>query len=101
MMEAKASYVLTNGLRPSDWLLARFDRLSKWGSRLSPLANWAVHNRVARWVLEKTLGIAQGRKLPRFAPRSFMPRAKRKRLTRPTRRSGRKVLYFVDSYANY
>src|SRR5205085_3300413 len=55
----------------------------------------------ARWVLEKTLGIAQGRKLPRFAPRSFMPRAKRKRLTRPTRRSGRKVLYFVDSYANY
>jgi Fe-S oxidoreductase len=101
MIEAKAAYVAINGLRPGDWLLARFDRLSKWGSRLSPMANWAVQNRIARWVLEKTLGIAQGRKLPRFAKRTFMRRAARRRLTRPTRRSGRKVLYFVDSYANY
>ncbi len=30
-----------------------------------------------------------------------MRRATRRRLTRPTRRSGRKVLYFVDTYANY
>ena len=52
-------------------------------------------------MLEKTLGIAQGRKLPRFAPRSFMRRAARRRLTRPTRRTGRKILYFVDTYANY
>src|SRR5262249_43647045 len=92
MIEAKAAYVATNGLRPSDWLLGRFDKLSKWGSRFSLAANWAVHNRAARWVLEKTLGIAQGRKLPRFAPRSFMRRASRRRLTRPTRRSGRKIL---------
>ena len=101
MIEAKAMYVDANGLRPSDWLLGRFDRLSALGSALAPLSNWALHNRVARWVLEKTLGIAQGRKLPRFAPRSFMRRAVRRRLTRPTRRSGRKVLYFVDTYANY
>ena len=101
MIEAKASYVATNGLRPSDWLLARFDRLSKFGSAISPIANWALSNRVARWMLEKTIGIAQGRKLPRFAPRSFTRRAARRRLTRPTRRSGRKVLYFVDTYANY
>ena len=101
MIEAKAMYVDANGLRPSDWLLGRFDRLSALGSALAPLSNWALHNRVARWVLEKTLGIAQGRKLPRFAPRSFMRRAVRRRLTRPTRRTGRKVLYFVDTYANY
>ena len=30
-----------------------------------------------------------------------MRRAARRRLTRPTRRSGRKVLFFVDIYANY
>jgi Fe-S oxidoreductase len=30
-----------------------------------------------------------------------MRRATRKKLTRPTRRSGQKVLYFVDTYANY
>jgi FAD/FMN-containing dehydrogenase/Fe-S oxidoreductase len=101
MIEAKAQYVAANGLKPSDWLLARFDRLSAWGSSLGTLANWAISNRAARWVMEKILGIAQGRKLPRFAQRSFMRRAARRRLTRPTRRTGRKVLYFVDTYANY
>ena len=30
-----------------------------------------------------------------------MRRAARRRLTRPTRRTGRKVLFFVDTYANY
>jgi Fe-S oxidoreductase len=88
-------------MRPSEWLLARFHLLSRWGSAIYPLANWAIGNRVARWVLENTLHIAQGRKLPRFASRPFMRRAARKRLTKPTRRSGRKVLYFVDTYANY
>ncbi|HTQ39545.1 MAG TPA: anaerobic glycerol-3-phosphate dehydrogenase subunit C [Pirellulales bacterium] len=101
MIEAKAMYVDANGLQPSQWLLARFDILSQFGCSLHPLANWAINNRVARWVLEKTLGIAQGRKLPRFARRSFTRRAARRRLTRPTRRTGRKVLYFVDTYANY
>jgi FAD/FMN-containing dehydrogenase/Fe-S oxidoreductase len=101
MIEAKAGYVATNGLQPSDWMLARFDILSAVGSAVSPLANWAIGNRQARWLLEKTFGIAQGRKLPRFAGRSFLRRAARRRLTRPTRRSGRKVLYFVDTYANY
>ena len=101
MIEAKASYVQANGLRPGDWLLARFDLLSKWGSKIATVSNWSIQNRVARWLLEKTLGIAQGRKLPRFANRSFLRRATRRRLTRPTRRSGRKILYFVDTYANY
>jgi Fe-S oxidoreductase len=101
MMEAKAAYVATNGPTPTQWLLARFDKLSAWGSKISPLANWVVSSRTGRWVLEKTLGIAQGRKLPRFAARSFMRRAGRRRLTRPTRRTGRKILYFVDSYANF
>lgn len=101
MIEAKAAYVATNGLRPSDWVLARFDVLSSWGSRFSLLANWTVGNRQARWALEKLFGIAQGRKLPRFARSSFLRLAARRRLTKPTRRSGRKVLYFVDTYANY
>jgi Fe-S oxidoreductase len=58
-------------------------------------------NRFFRWLLEKTFGIAQGRKLPRLAQRSFLRRAHRKRLTRATRGAGRKVLYFVDLYANW
>jgi FAD/FMN-containing dehydrogenase/Fe-S oxidoreductase len=101
MVEAKSQYVANNGLQPTDWLMARLDRLSAWGSKFGTLANWAIANRQMRWILEKTLGIAQGRKLPRFAPRTFLRLAHRQRLTRPSRRSGRKVVYFFDIYANW
>ena len=101
MLEAKASYVAENGLRVRDWVVTRLDLFSAIGCLVSPLANWALANRQARWCLEKISGLAAGRKLPRFAPRPFMRRAGRRRLTRPTRRSGRKVLYFIDTYANY
>ncbi|MEX2114414.1 MAG: anaerobic glycerol-3-phosphate dehydrogenase subunit C, partial [Pirellulales bacterium] len=101
MMEGKGSYVLTNGLKTTDWMMSRVDRLSRLGSLFAPLANWALTNRPARWLVEKTLGIDRRRKLPRFAPRNFMRIAARRRLTRPTRRDIAKVLYFVDTYANY
>jgi Fe-S oxidoreductase len=101
MLEAKAAYVANNGLHFGDWLLTHMDLVGAFGTMISPLANWAIGNRGMRWMIEKTLGIAQGRKLPRFAARSFTRRAVRRRLTRPTRRSGRKVLFFVDVYANY
>jgi FAD/FMN-containing dehydrogenase/Fe-S oxidoreductase len=101
MMEGKGSYVQINGLSTSDWLMSRIDRLSSLGSKFRPFANWAITNGPARWLIEKTMGIAQRRKLPRFAPRSFLRIASRRRLTRATRRNVAKVLYFVDTYANY
>jgi FAD/FMN-containing dehydrogenase/Fe-S oxidoreductase len=101
MLECKAQYVATNGLRVSDWIISRLDLVSAVGSHLRSVANWAMGNRVMRWLIERAVGIAQGRKLPRLARRTFMHLAHRRRLTRPTRRSGRKVLYFVDLYANY
>jgi Fe-S oxidoreductase len=101
MMESKAAYVLANGLRLTDWVMTRLDLLSALASRIAPLANWAMGNRQMRWLLAKTLGIAQGRKLPRVSSRSFLRRAARQRLVRPVRRSGHKVLYFVDTFANY
>jgi len=100
-LEAKAQYVASNGLRLYEWCMARVDRLSRFGSTFSALSNWAIRNRRMRWVIEKALGIAQGRKLPKFEHRSFLHQAHRKRLTKPPRRSGRKVLYFVDVYANW
>ncbi len=101
MVECKAQYVATNGLRPSDWLMTRLDLLARGGAALPAFSNWAIRNRQMRWLLERVLGIAQGRKLPRFAQRDFMRLAHRRRLTRPTRGSDAKVLYFVDIYANW
>jgi len=101
MAEAKGAYVQNNGMQPSDWLLARIDLVSSIASRFCGVVNWAIANREARWCLEKMLGIAQGRKLPRLAHRTFMQRAGRRRLTRTTRHSGERVVYFVDTFANY
>jgi FAD/FMN-containing dehydrogenase/Fe-S oxidoreductase len=101
MIEAKAQYVASNGLGTADWVLSRLDSMARWSSRLAPLSNWLLHTRWTRWLLEKTVGIAQGRKLPQVSSSSFLRRAERRRLTRPTRRTGGKVLYFVDLYANW
>ncbi len=101
MAECKGQYVATNGLRSTDWYLTRLEKLSALGAKFSTLANWAIGSRRMRWILEKMVGVAQGRKLPRFASRSFLRKAQRLRLTRPSRNGGAKVFYFVDVYANW
>ncbi len=68
---------------------------------LSQMANLALDNPLARWLLEKTFGIAQGRKLPKVSRRTFLRWAAREKLNRLNRGSGRKVLYFVDQYVNW
>jgi len=105
MMEAKAAYLRANGLRIADWVMIHLDSLAALGRLAAPLTNWALGNRQMRWLIEKTLGIAQGRKLPRVAARPFFRRAARRRLTRQNRRhpegTRHRVLYFVDTFANF
>lgn len=101
VLETKAQYVAQRGLPSSDWFTTRLDRLSSWASWMRPIANWSLGNRQMRWVLEKVFGLAQGRKLPRLSARSFLRVAQRRRWTRPPRHDGRRVLYFVDTYANW
>lgn len=101
MVEIKAQYTATNGLRLNDRLLSRLDVLTALAGRIPMLANWGLENRYSRWILEKTTGIAQGRRLPSIAKQPFMRWAAKNRLTRPNRGAGRKVLYLVDHYANW
>lgn len=101
MTECKAQYVSQNGLRFSDWLLGRVEMLCAWGSRFSILANWANGSPRMRWLLEKSTGISPGRKLPKFAMRNFSRTSVRRRLARPNKSPGRKVVYFTDLFANY
>jgi Fe-S oxidoreductase len=101
MLEAKATYVRTNGLSLQDWLLVRIDSLAAFAGRLPGISNWALANPQARWLLEKISGIALGRKVPRLARRSFLRQAAMRGLHEPVRRPGKKVLYFVDTYANH
>lgn len=101
MVECKSQYVAVNGLHVDDWILARLDRVSSLASNFATVANWGLGNRATRWLLEKLFGVSQERKLPRLAPRTFLRWAHRRRITRPPKHSSRKVLYFVDIYANW
>ncbi|MCE2798823.1 MAG: FAD-binding protein [Planctomycetaceae bacterium] len=101
VVELKAQHTATNGLRMTDRLLSRIDLLTSLASRFPRLANWALGNRSMRWILEKSTGIAMGRRLPQIAKQSFMKWAAKQKLNRMSRAGGRKVLYLVDQYANW
>ncbi len=101
MVEAKAQYVAVNGLKINDWMLSRLDILYAIVGRMPRLANFLIKNRFARWILDRTLGIAQGRKLPRFSQTSFLSWAGRQKLNRLPRQRGKKVVFFVDAYVNW
>ena len=98
-MELKAAHVAANSLPLGRWLMTRVDALSAVAGAVRPLANWAIGNPQARWLLEKTIGIARGRKLPAVSGTQFMRWAAKRGLTKPSRRSGPRVLYFLDTYA--
>ena len=99
VMELKGAQVAANGLRWTPWVLSRADTLSAFGGAMRPLANAALANPQARWLIEKLLGVARGRKLPPFAGNQMLRWAARRGLTRPSRRSGPRVLYFLDTFA--
>lgn len=97
--EIKAAHVATNGLGWGRWMRARVDTLSALGGALRPLANAAIAGTQTRWILEKTLGIARGRKLPPFAGNQLLRWAARRGYTRPSRHGGPRVLLFLDTFA--
>ncbi|MFK7769952.1 MAG: anaerobic glycerol-3-phosphate dehydrogenase subunit C [Mariniblastus sp.] len=101
MVEAKAQYYKVNGLRISDWLLTRLDWLYEIAGQLPWMTNRMLQSRIWRWVLDRVLGIAQGRKLPLFSSTNFMRWTQRQKLNRPSKQQSRKIVYFVDAYVNW
>ena len=104
MVEAKAQYFAINGLKLSDWLLVRLDLLYEFAGRMPRLANMMLRSRAFRWVLDRLLGIAEGRKLPGFAHGTFLRWATRQRLDKRdnNKQGGRKkVAYFADAFVNW
>ncbi|MFM7115821.1 MAG: anaerobic glycerol-3-phosphate dehydrogenase subunit C [Planctomycetota bacterium] len=101
MVEAKAQYVTVNGLSISDWIFARLDVLYDLAGRLPRVTNQLIRSRLARMLLDRMLGIAQGRKLPRLSQMSFLRWAQRNKLSRGSRQHARKVVIFADAYVNW
>jgi FAD/FMN-containing dehydrogenase/Fe-S oxidoreductase len=101
MLEAKAANVAEHGMDRGDWVMARTESFARVGSLLAPLVNELLASRVARWLLERLIGLSRQRRLPGFSPRSFLRRAGRRGWTRRPRSARPRVAYFVDIFANY
>jgi FAD/FMN-containing dehydrogenase/Fe-S oxidoreductase len=101
MLEAKAANVKEHGMDASEWFFSRMEGVLGWGSAVAFMANLALRSRTARWLLSRFFGVAASRRLPRFAARSFLARAKRRGWTRKPTGIRPVVVYFVDLYANY
>ncbi|MEZ6066263.1 MAG: FAD-linked oxidase C-terminal domain-containing protein [Planctomycetaceae bacterium] len=100
-IEAKSRYVAANGLRRGDWALAHAHSFGRLGQILAPVSNWLLNSRTARWLLERVVGIARDRKLPRFASRTFLGSVGKTHSVRSGPLARGTVVYFVDHYANY
>jgi FAD/FMN-containing dehydrogenase/Fe-S oxidoreductase len=101
MLEAKAANVAEHGLSRSDWALARTESFAALGSVFALLTNAVLASRSARWLLETLFGLSRRRRLPAFAGRSFLHRARRRGWTRKPRPHRQRVAYFLDVFANY
>ena len=105
-MNNRARAVLRSGHRPRlrDWLLGQTDLTGRLGVLAGPLANWSLHNRLVRALIDRVVRIDRRAPLPRFSRRTF-----RAQLGRRWHRSwsadapppDRSVVYFHGCAANY
>jgi len=87
------------GLRSK--LFGNIDALSRLGSRLAPVSNWASDVPGARAVLERVFGIAPERSLPSFANETLVEWTQRRGPRVSEAEAECKVLLFPDTYTNY
>jgi FAD/FMN-containing dehydrogenase/Fe-S oxidoreductase len=101
MIEAKAQAGEASGTDRASWFLSRAHFFGELGCKTSWLTNPLLNNRAARWLMEKTIKIHRDRKLPEFAPRTYLSTLPADVTdSTPTPRQ-EAIVYFVDHFANY
>ncbi len=105
-MNNRARAALRSGHRPRlrDWLLGQTDLTGRLGVLAAPLANWSLHNRPIRALIDRVVRIDRRAPLPRLSSRTFRSRLGRHR--RSAWSAGapppeRAVVYFHGCAANY
>jgi glycerol-3-phosphate dehydrogenase subunit C len=75
-MNNRARASLKAGHRPRfrDWLLGQTDLVGRLGVATAPLANWSLHNRLFRLLIELFVGIHRRAPLPVFARQTLRSR---------------------------
>ncbi|MFB6174213.1 MAG: FAD-binding and (Fe-S)-binding domain-containing protein [Halobacteriales archaeon] len=90
-----------HGASLRDRLFANVERLSAVGSALAPASNWAATLPGARWLAERTIGIARDRTLPTFHRETFADWAAGREPGVPEGATDPKALVVPDTYTNY
>jgi len=80
---AKAEMVATHGMSLRNWFLSRNEVWARLGTPFAPLLNFAVRNRLLRWIAEKTVKIAASAPLPGWAGYTFRSWWKKQLKQRP------------------
>ncbi len=70
----RSAYVAANGFNSAELFALKLDSFLSVASCFSRLANGALKSKGVRWLMEKTLGIAQGRMIPPLASRPYLSR---------------------------
>ncbi len=120
-----SAYRAAAGMGMAELFAVRADLALSVASLAAPTIRFALKRPYCRWALEKTLGIAQGRKLPRLEDRPYLSRVKknaespvssldafasleeddlgeaRAPYASTDKKSRKKVALFIDSFANF
>jgi len=112
----QSAYRAAVGLGLPELFAVRADFVFNLATYLAKPINRGMRNPTFRWIVEKILGVAQGRKTPLLENRPYLSKVKRSttinealdslesespnvQTTRKSRR--RKIALFIDSYANF
>lgn len=83
-------------------LFGNIAQLNRMGSGpLAPLANWGMNNRLARVIMEKTVGISRERTLPPLAREPFTAWFRKHKQQKHSRFGLRPVVLFNDTFNTY
>jgi glycerol-3-phosphate dehydrogenase subunit C len=79
-MNSQSRARLRAGHRPKlrDWGLSQTDLVGRVGVLFSPIGNWALSNRLVRWVMETFFGIHRKAPFPKFSRRTYQSVWKRR-----------------------
>ncbi|MBN1816280.1 MAG: anaerobic glycerol-3-phosphate dehydrogenase subunit C [Sedimentisphaerales bacterium] len=103
VIEARAQRAARKGNTRTEMILAHIRYMSMLSSLFSPISNAFLSLSPFKWVIEKMLGLDRFRSMPKFLRGSFIKKGRRYLTQQPPINSKPvdRVLYFVDSYANW
>ncbi len=93
--EARAKYVKAKGLPKGYKYFVEIDRYASLGSKLVPLSNILINNKIFRLLLERFTNIDSRKRFPKFSRKRFVD------LYNNNREYNKYLIFFYDTYINY